>query len=95
MLAVIHHMLVSERIPLDAILGLVAGLTSKYAVIEFVEAEDSMFRSLLRGRGELHGDLNPAAFESACLQAFDIVRSERIEGSFRRLYLLRKREANV
>jgi Methyltransferase domain len=92
MLAVIHHMLVTDRIPLESIISLVGELTSKYAVIEFIEVEDSMFRRLLRGRGELHRNLTPAKFEAVCQESFDILRCEHIEGSFRRLYLLRKRE---
>jgi SAM-dependent methyltransferase len=91
MLAVIHHMLVSERIPLDAILAAAASLTSGYAVIEFIEPGDSMFRRLLRGRAELHEDLTAEMFENACRGRFDIVRREPVEGSQRWLYLLRRR----
>ena len=91
MLAVIHHMLVTERVPLPDILALAAELTSNLAVIEYVGPEDSMFRRLVRGREELHRDLSPAVFEAACRPYFDVVRSRAIEGSHRRLYLLRKR----
>jgi SAM-dependent methyltransferase len=90
MLAVIHHMLVSERIPLPSIIDMAADLTSDHAIIEFVEPNDSMFQRLLRGRGELHKDLTAAVFEAACRRRFQIVRSERIPGSFRSLYLLQK-----
>ncbi|MGE5648170.1 MAG: class I SAM-dependent methyltransferase [Acidobacteriota bacterium] len=90
MLAVIHHMLVTERVPLPDILALAAELTTDIAVIEFIGPGDSMFRRLVRGRGELHKDLTPEAFEAACRPHFDIVRSRAIEGTHRRLYLLRK-----
>jgi SAM-dependent methyltransferase len=90
MLAVIHHMLVSERIPLPSIIDMAAELTSGHAIIEFVEPNDSMFQRLLRGRGELHKDLTSATFENACRRRFEIIRSERIPGSFRSLYLLQK-----
>ncbi len=90
MLAVIHHMLVGERIPLPSIIDMAADLTSNYVIIEFIEFEDSMFQRLLRGRGELHKDLTRAAFETACRRRFNILRSERISGSFRSLYLLQK-----
>ncbi len=91
MLAVIHHMLVSERIPLPSILEMAADLTSNYAIIEFIETDDSMFQRLLRGRGELHKDLTRVVFEDVCHRRFRILRSERIPGSFRSLYLLQKR----
>ena len=91
MLAVIHHMLVTERVPLPDILSLAAELTTNIAVIEYVGPEDSMFRRLVRGREELHRSLSPAVFEAACRPDFDVVRSRAIEGSHRRLYLPRKR----
>jgi len=91
MLAVLHHMLVSERIPLPSILELAAELTRDALIIEFIEPQDSMFRRLTRGRDELHKDLSVSAFENACLQRFHMLRSERIPGGARTLYLLRKK----
>ena len=91
MLALLHHMLVSERVPLANILELAAELTRDALIIEFIEPQDSMFRRLTRGRDELHKELTVPAFESACLQRFHIVRSERIPGGARTLYLLRKK----
>src|SRR5262249_8985543 len=89
MLAVIHHMLVTERVPLDEIVDLAAGLTSDLLVIEFVAPEDSMFQRLLRGRDELHRGLTTAVFEAACRRRFDIVRSQRVQDASRVLYLMR------
>src|SRR5207249_3979296 len=54
MLAVLHHLLVTERVPLPAILALAAALTRDLAIIEFVAPEDPMFRRLARGREGLH-----------------------------------------
>ena len=90
MLAVVHHMLVTERVPLAEILALAAELTTGIAIVEFIDPEDSMFRRLVRGREELHKDLNEKVFEAACRKHFDILRSRRIEGTHRRLYLLRR-----
>jgi SAM-dependent methyltransferase len=91
MLAVIHHMLVTERVPLPDILELAAELTTDFAVIEFIEPGDSMFQRLVRGREELHQDLTPAVFEETCRKHFSRVRVLHVEGSTRWLYLLRKR----
>jgi SAM-dependent methyltransferase len=91
MLAVIHHMLVTERVPLPEILDLAAELTTDLAVIEFIAPNDSMFQRLVRGREELHKDLTPAVFEAACSRHFDQLRVQHVEGSTRWLYLLRKR----
>lgn len=91
MLAVIHHMLVTERVPLADILDLAAELTTNILVIEYVAPDDSMFQRLTRGREELHQDLTAELFESLCRRHFEIVRVQHVEGTARRLYLLRKR----
>ena len=90
LLAVIHHMLVTERIPLAEVLALAAELSTDLVIAEYVDPQDSMFRRLTRGREHLHRDLNPQVFEAACRVHFDIVRSQQIEGTHRRLYLLRR-----
>lgn len=90
MLAVIHHMLVSERIPLRSILGLARDLTTRLLVIEYVPPDDQMFRRLTRGRENLHTDFTRENFESACRDFFEIVRAEPLGESGRWLYLLSK-----
>lgn len=89
MLALIHHMLVSERIPLDDVLDLAAELTRDAAIIEYVDPADPMFRRLTRGRDALHRELTPVAFEAAAQRRFALVR--KLEQGTRTLYLLRKR----
>jgi SAM-dependent methyltransferase len=91
MLAVIHHMLVTERVPLDEIIAAAADLTTQNLVIEFVGPQDSMFQRLVRGRERLHADLTPEVFESACQQHFEIVRRQHLENTHRWLYLLQRR----
>lgn len=91
MLAVVHHMLVTERVPLPEILDAAAELTTGLAVIEFIGPEDSMFRRLTRGREALHRELSPALFERTAARRFEVVRSQHQEGTHRWLYLLRKR----
>jgi SAM-dependent methyltransferase len=95
MLALIHHLLVSERIPLDAIVDLAADCVAKSAVgialIEYIAPEDSMFQRLVRGRGELYRHLTREYFEMAVRRRFDIVRTQHGDGAHRWLYLLRRR----
>lgn len=93
MLAVIHHMLVTERVPLDEIVELAAGLTTDLLIVEFVAPEDSMFRRLVRGREELHRGLNAEVFESSCRRRFDIMQVQHLEGTHRWLYLMRRKAA--
>ena len=91
MLAVIHHMLVTERVPLPDILDLASELTTGILIIEYVGPADSMFRRLTRGRDELHKDLSTDLFETLCRRHFEIVRAQHVEGTDRTLYLLKKR----
>ena len=91
MLAVIHHMLVTERVPLEDIVDLAAELTTDLLIIEFIAPEDSMFRRLTRGREELHKDLDRDVFEAVCEPYFERVRTQHVEGTTRWLYLLKKR----
>ncbi|MCI0418463.1 MAG: hypothetical protein L0312_04440 [Acidobacteria bacterium] len=68
-----------------------AELTRDLLLIEFVPPDDPMFRQLAYGREELHTRLDQELFETACRKHYFIVRSLQIEGSNRRLYLMRKR----
>ena len=91
MLAVLHHILVSERVPLGDVLELAAELTNDALVIEFVSPDDPMFRLIARGRDHLHRDLTVSTFEAACAARFTIEGREVLDGSSRVLYLLRRR----
>ena len=91
MLAVLHHMLVTERVPLPEIVDVVADLTTAALVIEFIGPEDSMFRRIARGRDALHSGLTAGVFEEAVNKRFDIVRTQHLPNTHRWLYLLKKR----
>ena len=90
MLAVLHHMLVTEQIPLWSILELASELTSSLLIIEYVSPEDPMFRRIVRGREELFQELSEKTFEETVENWFEVVRAEQLNQT-RRLYLLRKR----
>jgi SAM-dependent methyltransferase len=91
MLAVVHHLLVTERVPLPEIVDLAASLTRRDIVIEYVGPQDAQFQRLTRGREHLHANFTPASFEAACLERFTIERVEPFPGTERRLYCLRKK----
>ena len=93
MLAVVHHMLVTERIPLEDLLALADELSRQYVLIEFVAAPDAMFQRIVHGRHDLYSHFSPAWFEAAALSRFELVRSTRIDGLNRWLYLFRRRRA--
>jgi SAM-dependent methyltransferase len=95
MLAVLHHMLVTERIPLEELLALAAELTRGYLLIEFVAPSDPMFVRIVRGREALHRGLTRAVFEAAAAVHFDLVKAQPLDGLDRCLYLYRLRPSNA
>ncbi len=94
MLAVVHHILVTERIPLEDLLGLADQLSREYVLIEFVAPADPMFQRIVRGRDQLYAHFSPDWFEAAAASRFELVRSARIDGLHRWLYLFRRRRAS-
>jgi SAM-dependent methyltransferase len=95
LLAVIHHMLVTERIPMDELLRLAAELTRCYLLIEFVGPSDPMFVRIVRGREALHANLSRAAFEAAAAAHFELVKAQPLDGLDRCLYLFRRQPNNA
>ena len=90
MLAVIHHMMVSERIPIGEIMALASDLTTEAVVVEYVDPADPMFRAIARGRGHLHAGFNPDVFRSCSERWFKVERTLEISPT-RRLFHLRKK----
>ena len=89
MLAVIHHLLLLEQIPLALILSLCARLTTAFLLVEWVPASDPMFQSLMRGRDDLYGGLHEDDLLTACQDTFTMMKREPLENG-RILFLFRK-----
>src|SRR5262249_42799167 len=56
MLALLHHLVVNERVPLDRIVDLAATLTTRLLIAEYVDPKDPQFKMIARGRDALHRD---------------------------------------
>ena len=89
MLAVLHHLLIVEQIPLSSILELTAELTTNYLLIEFVDPADGVFQHLVRRRGELFAGLTRESFETEARRWFRIENQLQLNQT-RTLYLLTK-----
>ena len=89
LLAVIHHLLLLEQIPLRAIVELCHRLTRRFLILEWVPATDPMFVSLMRGRDALYGALSERDLLAACDGLFTIARTDTL-GNGRMLYLLER-----
>lgn len=74
MLGFIHHLLLAEQIPLPEIAAQLRELTTRWAIVEWVPAQDPRFRDLLRGRDALYGHLDEAAFRASVEPHFTIMR---------------------
>jgi len=72
MLAVIHHLLLHNQVPLDRIAALTASLTTRHLILEWVPPTDPKFRELLRGRDALYAHLTEQAFRTAFAPHFTI-----------------------
>jgi hypothetical protein len=93
LLAISHHLLVTERVPLAVILDLIVDLTKDLVIYEWVGPEDPMFQRIARGRLELHRDLTTDLFESTAAAYFQIVLKTQVARD-RWVYALRKHESN-
>lgn len=67
LLGVMHHLLVSDQIPLDEIAALFADMGPRWLVVEWIPPADVKFQEICRGRDELYGQLS----ERDLMAAFD------------------------
>jgi SAM-dependent methyltransferase len=89
MLAVIHHLILREQVPLAHIGKLCASLTRRWLVVEWVPASDPMFQEWLRGREALYGHLSEEDLKQALAPFFHA--AGRAELGNRRVLLLFER----
>jgi SAM-dependent methyltransferase len=90
-LAVIHHLMVTDQIPLAQIFDAIASLTTRWALIEYVGPGDPLFHRLARGRDALYRWYSRPVFDECARRSFDIVNSIDIASSDRAIYLLRRK----
>jgi SAM-dependent methyltransferase len=89
LLALLHHLLVNDRAPLDSVVDLIAALTTRMAIVEYVDPADAQFQRLMRGREALHSQLTREVFQGEIRRCFTIVESLQVTPS-RTVYLLQK-----
>lgn len=87
-LALIHHLAISNNVPLRRIADFFAGV-ARHLILEFVPKEDSQVRRLLATRPDIFPSYTIEGFEAAFSERFDIVERRPIAASARTLFLLR------
>jgi SAM-dependent methyltransferase len=90
MLALIHHLIVNERVPLDRIAALCSRLTCRWLILEWVPFSDTKFQEIVRGRGQLYSHTTTEKFEAAFSEHFVTKRTVQLNDSGRSLYLFEK-----
>jgi hypothetical protein len=86
-LAVIHHLAISNNVPLSQLAEFFAE-TGKWLVIEFVPKADSQVQKLLASREDIFPDYTRAGFEAAFSQRFKLYEAVPVKESERVLYLM-------
>ncbi len=90
-LALIHHLAISNNVPLPKTAAFFHALAGPFLVIEFVPKEDSQVQRLLATREDVFPGYRKEDFEKAYSQYFDIREAVDIEDSLRTLYLMEKK----
>jgi len=90
-LALIHHLAISNNVPLGN-LALFFAKISKWLIIEFVPKEDSQVQRLFATREDIFTDYTQDDFENEFKKTFKIYASKKIKDTERTLYLMRNIE---
>jgi hypothetical protein len=86
-LAVIHHLAISNNVPLPQLADFFAS-HCKWLVIEFVPKSDSQVQKLLVSREDIFPNYTREGFEAAFSERFEIHKREAVRDSERALYLM-------
>ncbi len=89
-LALIHHLAISNNVPLARIADFFHKLCTTL-IIEFIPKEDSQVQRLLATREDIFTAYTQAHFEGEFAKFFNIVNSEKIKTSTRTLYCMERK----
>jgi hypothetical protein len=87
-LALIHHLAISNNLPLSRIAAFF-NKCCKNLIVEFIPKNDSQVVRLLASREDIFPDYTQAGFDEAFAPYFETLRSEAIKDSERFLYLMK------
>ena len=87
-LALIHHLAVSNNLPLGHLADYFSRLC-RFLIIEFVDKKDSQVQRLLLNREDIFLHYTRQDFENSFGSYFSILKSEDIGNTKRRLYLMK------
>jgi len=91
-LALIHHLAISNNVPLGRVAAWLARLTRRHLIVEFVPKDDPKVQVLLANRTDVFDHYTESDFEAAFGRHFDVEQRTPVMGSTRILYLMRRRD---
>jgi ribosomal protein L11 methylase PrmA len=89
-LALVHHLAISNNVPLPVIAKFFC-LLGKSLIIEFVPKQDLQVQRLLESREDIFDDYNQTSFEQAFARQFHVRETHRVGDHGRMLYLMQAR----
>jgi hypothetical protein len=90
-LAVIHHLAISNNVPLPQLADFFAD-AGRWLIIEFVPKSDSQVQKLLTSRKDIFPNYTRESFERAFAKRFTIHENAAVDESERFLYLMEKKD---
>lgn len=88
-LALIHHLAISNNLPLEYIADFFASMAN-HLIVEFVPKEDPQVRRLLSTRKDIYPGYTQGGFEKAFKTCFTVQHALEIKGTHRTVYLMSK-----
>jgi len=89
-LALIHHLAISNNVPLHNIAEFFSQICEKL-IIEFVPKNDSKVQKLLSTREDIFPDYTIESFEKEFGKFFSVLKSSKVKDSERTLFLMKKK----
>ncbi len=89
-LALIHHLAISNNVPLTRIAHFFSNICQSL-IIEFIPKSDVMVQKLLTSREDIFPDYTQILFEKGFQKFFNIIKTEKISNSGRILYLMKNK----
>lgn len=83
-LALIHHVVIGNGVPMDDFIDWLADLKSRL-IIEFVSRDDPKVQAMMRNRRDACADYDVAVFEAAIARRFRVLARETLESGTRTL----------
>lgn len=90
-LALIHHLAISNNVPIDKISKFFYRFC-RYLIIEFIPKTDSMVQKLLSTREDIFDDYTENSFKKVFEKQFSVINSVKIYNTERTIYLMKKIE---